>query len=186
MTKHWWVAVSVAMGLGLASNAHAVGFGTTAGFGVDSFGGGPLDVGLGFGFGFAPSLDLYFEPVVLQIHVLETLDLAVDDTLFAGANVYVGVHEGDIGGGWQGVVQPGGSLDLFLDPVVMSLAGECRFGIQAANAMGFGIYVVPGLGVIAGDGDGELYAGGALQISAWITGNGGSGSSASFEEPPAW
>lgn len=148
----------IAMVLG-ASPAHALGVGSSVGVGT----GGP---GL-----FLPSLDLHFEPMLLQIHVMEFFNQIDDnDQLYLGANLYVDAHQADLQGPWSGVVQPGGGLDLFIDPTLMVLTGECRLGAESANeAGGFGLYVVPALGIAFGDGvDGDLLAGGALQISAWF------------------
>jgi hypothetical protein len=165
---HWLRAAAVGCGLFLvAPQAHAFGVGTTGGF---STGGvlDPFDLAGAFGSrSFAPTLDLHFDPVLVQIHVLEFVDLVADGEVFLGGNLYVNVHDASVGGPWAGVIQPGASVDLIADPVILALAGECRFGFQAEGDMGFGVYVVPALGVVAGDGDGELYGGGTLQISVW-------------------
>ncbi|HHO53147.1 MAG TPA: hypothetical protein ENK18_20300 [Deltaproteobacteria bacterium] len=148
----------IAMMLG-SSPAQAVGVGSSVGVGTT----GP---GL-----FLPSLDFHFDPILLQIHVMEFFNQIDDnDQLYLGANLYVDAHQADLKGPWSGVVQPGGGLDLYIDPTIMVLTGECRLGAQTATeAGGLGVYVVPSLGIAFGDNiDGDLLAGGALQISAWF------------------
>jgi hypothetical protein len=181
VTMHWLRSALVGGALLLSMPAHAIGVGTTAGLGSEGWSAGnPFDLGFAFGArGFAPSLDLHFDPILLQLHVLELVDAAADGEVFLGANLYVNVYDADIGGPWAGVIQPGASVDILGDPVILGLAGECRLGMQAEGGMGFGIYVVPAIGVVAGDGDGELYTGGTLQISLWAgEGVGGSGGGA--------
>ena len=59
--------------------AWAIGVGSTAGIGVDSwFTGGFGDLGF-FDGGFAPTLDLHANPVHVQIHVLEFTEALIDD-----------------------------------------------------------------------------------------------------------
>jgi hypothetical protein len=134
--------------------AHAFEMGTSVGVGVD-------------GLSFAPSLDLYFEPIVLQIHALDTLDAAFDEDLYLGANLYVHVAEQPVGNSWQAVIQPGASLDIWGDPTSIGIAMESRFGAQVKETAGFGFYLVPALGIVTSGGRAEPYAGGALQISVW-------------------
>lgn len=163
--------LAVLIGLGCASPAWAVGVGSSFGIGGGGWFGNPFDFGFGLGAqGFGPSLDLVFDPVVLQIHALELVDAAADGDLFVGANVYVSVHEAPVGGPFLGVVQPGASIDFWGDPGVLAIAGECRLGAQAVEGAGFGVYVVPSLGIAVGDGDADLFGGGALQFSAWFGG----------------
>ncbi|MEQ1571191.1 MAG: hypothetical protein ABMA64_36520 [Myxococcota bacterium] len=142
--------------------AHALGVGSTIAFGpgFDLFG-GPA---------FVPTVDLVFDPVIVQIHALDTLDAAFDEQLYLGANLYVEVVSQPIGGKWEGVVQPGGGLDLFGDPTTVVIDGQVRLGAQAAEQAGVGLYVVPALGLVASDGDSSLFASGALQLSVWFGG----------------
>lgn len=155
-----WRVLGTSFLLAVPASAQAFGLGTTiAGFGFDD----------GFGSGaFRPSFDLVFDPVIVQIHALDTLNSAFDDQLYLGADVLVNVATVPIAGPWSGVVQPGGGVDLLADPDIIGISGECRFGIQAQEQAGFGVYVVPALGFVSGDGGSDLYAGGALQISAWF------------------
>ena len=74
--------------LSAASPAWAVGVGSSFGIGGGGWFGNPFDFGFGLGGqGFGPSLDLVFDPVVLQLHVLELVDAAADGDAFLGANV---------------------------------------------------------------------------------------------------
>jgi hypothetical protein len=142
--------------------AHAFEMGTTVGLG------GGLDLGDGpGGMSFPPSLDLYFEPIVLQIHVLDTLNAAFDEDLYVGANLYVHVAEQPVGGSWQAVIQPGASLDIWGDPSSIGIAMESRFGAQVKEQAGFGFYLVPALGLVTSGGRAEPFAGGALQVAVW-------------------
>lgn len=119
--------------------------------------------------GFPPSLDLVVDPAIVELHVLRTLDAAFDGDLYVGANVYFDLANPTLAGPVTGAVQPGFSVDIGADPTAISVAGECRLGAQAADGAGFGVYVVPAIGLLAVDGeDLALYAGGTLQISVWF------------------
>ena len=135
------------------------------------FGGYPANAG------FLPSLDYRADPVVLQFHVLELIDELAEGDVYLGANFYYDLTSagGPVAGSWKGAVQPGVSLDLFGNPLVIALMGEMRVGVEAQSAMGFGIYVVPSIGVGVGDRESALLTGGALQISAWWAGGRASG-----------
>ncbi|MEQ1504644.1 MAG: hypothetical protein ABMB14_20560 [Myxococcota bacterium] len=150
-----WIALAT-----WGSSAHAFGLGSTVGVQTRS------DLGtLG---PFPPTLDLVFDPVVLQLHLLQTLDAAFDDALVFGANVYVDVGQAPIAGPWVASAQPGGSLFLLGEPDQLVIAGECRLGMQAHEAAGFGVYLVPALGLATSNGTTELFAGGMLQASVWF------------------
>jgi hypothetical protein len=159
----------------VASDARAFGLGTTGalglggdlfGFDVFDFDAGAFDVSTG---GFAPTLDLHPDPVHVQIHVLELVSALIDDgDVFIGANVYFDAVAKPVSGNWTGVVQPGFGVDLYGDPVTIAVTGECRLGPQVVDAAGFGIYVVPAIGIAIDDGDAFWLAGGSLQLSAWF------------------
>jgi hypothetical protein len=150
------VTTGLFLGLALHVPAHAFGLGSSVG------------VGFGDPLGFPPSFDLVLDPAIIQIHALQTIDAAVDDQLYLGANVYFEVEIAPIGGPWYGTIQPGFSLDLLGDPTTVVVAGEARLGLAAQDDAGFGLYVVPALGIAASDGDTELVAGGTLQVSVWF------------------
>lgn len=143
------------------ASASAFGLGSS----IAGFGSGD-DVGAG---SFRPTFDLVFDPVIVQIHALDTLGAAFDDRLFLGVNVYADAYHAPIGGLFTGVIQPGGGVDLFGSPDGVSVSAQCRLGIQAEERAGFGVYVVPALGFVSGGGYTDLYTGGALQVSAWFS-----------------
>ncbi|MEZ4235877.1 MAG: hypothetical protein R3F59_06880 [Myxococcota bacterium] len=155
----WTAAVgtaALALALGVEAPAFAFGLGSSVG------------IGFGDSAGFPPSFDLVLDPAIIQIHVLQTLDAAVDDQLYLGANVYFEAEIAPVGGPWYATVQPGFSLDLLGDPTTVVVAAEARLGLAAEDDAGFGVYVVPALGISASDGNTDLLAGGALQISVWF------------------
>lgn len=150
-----WLWLSVA---GATEIGSSVGFGFGAGDGL-----GDIE-GYG-GLGFAPTLDLRFSEIALQIHAIDTLAAAFDERLFLGANLYVGVLEKPITGALFAVLEPGASLDLLSEPSLLSVGGECRFGAVARGEGSVGVYVVPAAGIVAGGGEAHPYFGGTLQIS---------------------
>ncbi len=149
------------------ATAEAAGFGSSVGITPR---GGP---GV-----FWPSFDVHADPIVLQIHALEFLDSLTDDQVYFGANLYFDAGRRAFGrNGFEGVVQPGISLDIAANPATLVLLGECRVGFEhSTDGGGFGVYAVPALGVGVGepdlvpgvDDDSPLVVGGALQISAWL------------------
>lgn len=162
----WFVGLFVA-------GAQAAGFGSSVGFTPR---GGPG--------AFLPSFDVHADPVLFQFHALEFLDSLTDDQVYFGANVYfdagrktLGRSRGDV------VVQPGISADIAANPGTLVLLAECRVGAELTPSPGgFGIYIVPALGVGVGEpdiipgilDDSPFIVGGALQISAWLGNAGGS------------
>lgn len=159
--------------LGLAQEASAIELGTTAGFGTGGFGFFGTRLGPGWGSrSFAPTFDLRTDALHFQFHVLDLLStLNAGNGLFLGANGYYRLHEADVGGPWTGVIQPGGSVDLWIDDdAFIALAAEGRFGIEAVGSAGFGIYVVPALGIAIDRGTLDLVTGGTVQISAFFGG----------------
>lgn len=143
----------------LSPAAHAVDVGTSYGVGVvDNIIGAPL----------YPSLDLYFDGAVLQTYPLEFISFLTDDILYLGANLYMPVVAQPGPGGWQRVVQPGGSLDLVLDPTALGLMAASRFGLE--HEAGAGVYIVPAIGVAYANEDADLAAEGRIEFSVWFDG----------------
>lgn len=156
------------------SEAWALGFGSSAGIGTEGFVGtdfadlGGFDVLTG---SFAPTFDLHATPVHVQFHVIEFTEQLVDnEELYIGANVYFDAVSKPLTGPFLGVFQPGFGVDLFADPFLMGITGQARLGPEVLDAAGFGIYVVPVLGLALTDDDVDWLAGGQLQISAWFSG----------------
>ncbi|MBX2803412.1 MAG: hypothetical protein KTR31_37375 [Myxococcales bacterium] len=142
------------MGLFLAApQAEAAGVGSSIGVGTR---------------GFAPTLDVSFEPFLLQLRVLDFLDGLDEEETHLGAKFYGTVHDAEFGRNVTGLVQPGVGLDIFLDPTVITIAGACRLGGEVASDKGaIGLFVVPEVGVRAGDNvDDGWFAGGRFEISA--------------------
>ena len=161
-------------GLLWATPAHAVGLGTTGWF-ADDLGGGGAGGGRWFGGQWLPSFDVYpSDQLSLQFHALDTVALLIDgtDIIFLGGDLNYTMWTGAAWGELEGVIEPGGSLDLYLDDgdVALVVGVTSRFGFRGGDAMKVGLYVVPGVGVAAGDaGDGVVW-GGALQLSMWFPG----------------
>jgi hypothetical protein len=164
----------------LPGDAWAFGFGTTAWVG--------RDLGIGYGvvsddgsgssgltLSWLPSFDLYpTDQILIQIHALDTLAflLADSDVWVLGADVSFTAARTEAFPHLEGVIAPGGSMDLYslngLDGLVVG--GQCRIGAEGGSAMKLGVYVVPGIGIAAGDFDTEAVWSGNLQLSYWFGG----------------
>lgn len=123
---------------------------------------------------FSPSLDLRFEPVIIQIHIMEFLRELADEDVQIGANVLFRAHDAELGKRTKAVVEPGFGLDILANgDTMVAVTGDCRLGatINGAKA-GFGVYVVPSIGLMFGDGDVDFGAGGGIQLSTWFGSNG--------------
>ena len=129
-----------------------------------------------------PSLDYKNGPLVIQIDALELIEsMAQEDMLRLGVNVYQTSIKKKVTENFGGVVQLGGSFDYDQqsdDLSYINVLAAMRMGAQASKGMGFGIYVVPQIGISMANGDGaefvrpdgsmELEVGGQLQISTWL------------------
>jgi hypothetical protein len=145
-----------------------------------------------------PTFDIKTDGWTLQFDALETIasltrkeftndgDEAMG--LHFGAGVYKTTVKKDVkgdkdGGNIQGVIQPGGQLTLDTNSGFSHLNGAVlagvRIGAQAAKGMGFGMYVVPQLGLasvrdLTPDSTDPtnstigLAVGGQLQVSVWM------------------
>jgi hypothetical protein len=141
-----------------------------------------------------PSVDIRTKGWIIQVDALETLASITRKEVNKDGDETNGLHLGvagyttnikkDVKDGIEGVVQPGAKLLLDTNtsfgPAYWSLLGSVRMGAQASKKMGFGMYVVPHLGIagtpdLRPDGDPTentigLAVGGQLQISAWLNG----------------
>jgi hypothetical protein len=131
-----------------------------------------------------PSFDYKSGPLVVQVDVLELVEsLGQEDQLRIGVNVYQTTTKKKVTDEFGGVIQFGGSIDfdqVSQDLKFINVMGAMRMGAQASKGMGFGIYVVPEIGVSIANGDAadairpdstmELEVGGQLQISTWLAG----------------
>jgi hypothetical protein len=172
--------------LAAPSGAHAMGVGTTGWVAGPSFGAG--FAGSFFGGGYLPTLDLYpTSDVRIGIHALDTLAWLFEDSdlIYLGANVTVTALRVDSFEGFDGVIQPGGSLDIYSNfGSTIVIGGLTRFGFEGGGTMQGGVYLVPGLGIVAGDGDEGAVWSGRLEFSLWFgnPGKGGGGGGDSLDE----
>jgi hypothetical protein len=159
--------------LAMASPAFA-GFGSTAslplgGSGASmSFGG--TTVSMATGLAGAPSLDYRAKGWVVQAPVLDILGSALDDAdgTDLGLAVSYGVHHKKIAEESEGVLMPGAHFAH--TAMGNSFGVHARLGGEMKKGAGFGLYVVPKLGVFMpeGGGDTQITTGGALEFSAWF------------------
>ncbi len=142
-----------------------------------------------------PTLDIRTDGVVIQIDALETIAAITNketdangdekNSVHLGVGVYATVAKKPVkgdkdGGDIVGVMQPGGQLTIDtntgFDPSHFALLGGLRMGAQASKGMGFGMYVIPQLGVASApdlkDDPSKntigLAVGGQFQVSVWI------------------
>ena len=146
-------------------------------------------------FGSLPSIDWKQGPLLIQFHALEFLSGITqgDDSFYGatqfnlGTNIYYRTSKKKITDKINGVIMPGGSLDIVAglgdiedgsyDGKSYTVAGLWRAGAQVTGGMGFGIYVCPALGVgsvaVPDPDDGkfvgdlQLIVGGTLEVSVW-------------------
>jgi hypothetical protein len=170
------VALVAALSPGMA---HA-GFGATANLG-----------GLSDGTSWAPSLDWRAKGYLFQLQLVDTIGGATSDRLDIGAGFSGVAAKRKIAGEIEGVMMPGGRLRYFqyigdtgdaigkskLQGSGFNVVGEFRMGMELKEKMGFGVYVVPQLGIsnlfgIASvkedDTEFALTYGGGLEVSAWF------------------
>ncbi len=154
--------------LSLPGTAHALGYGTSYGIGLESSSRGYYVSP----FGIYPSLDLYSDGALVQLHPLELVQGITQDDIWLWANAYFPGPTFSTGTGLEGTIMPGASFDLRADtdfkPLYLALMAEGRMGVQTAEAMGVGVYVVPGLGLALADGDFEVMLGGRVEIAIWL------------------
>jgi hypothetical protein len=121
-----------------------------------------------------PTLDYMSEGLVVQGDVLELLSGASNSTLNLGVNIYKTVQKKKVTEDINGVLQPGAKINIVSGPDFdvgggsLALIGSARLGAQAAKGVGFGMYVVPDIGVAKTGDEIELVVGGGVQVSAWL------------------
>ena len=153
------------------------GFGTTGylGGGFGGLGGqvyGPITSGL-------PTLDYHSGQHLLQFDVLGLISsITTEENFGFDAAYYNTAYKGEISDRWKGTVAPGIHLgyanDASTDTSHFDAIVGLRMGAQALKEMGFGLYVVPGIG-IHNVTDDKIYLAmsGGLELSVWLTGGGG-------------
>ena len=153
----------IAASLTVSSPAFA-GFGTSAAVG-----------GSGTFLGHAPTVDYRDEGWLVQVQALDLIGSIQDDLINTGVSVSrvaPGLKR-NIAPEVDGVVMPGGGLrflaDTGFDNVGWALDAHARMGMEMKKGMGFGVYVVPMLGVTnITTGDLGLAYGGGVEISTWL------------------
>ena len=121
-----------------------------------------------------PTLDFHLQGgTVIQLNALDLVYGLPRKAVDVGGDFFVTTRRLKVNEDIGGVIQPGGRLEIATDTSFSAVAGsalfQLRMGAQTAKGMGFGIYVVPGLGAALGqDGEADLDVSGALQISTWM------------------
>ena len=145
----------------LAPGTAFAGFGTTAHLTAASD-----------GTAWVPSFDWRSKGLLVQLHLLDTLRSTAgggDFALDVGVDLSSAVVKKKVAEDVEGILAPGGSVRLanYGDFGFNALA-EMRMGAEMKKGMGFGIYVVPQLGVSTIPGEFRVTYGGGFQISAWL------------------
>lgn len=141
--------------------------------------------------GAAPTIDYRAKGLLVQVHALELVgSIANQDAdnvnlyspdLATGVGVSTVVTKKKVAPEVEGVVMPGGHIFFAQDKVGSeSYSGfnfdvEARMGMEMKKGAGFGVYVVPmiGVGKLPGDNqDMKVHTGGTLQVSFWLTDKG--------------
>jgi hypothetical protein len=156
------------------------GFGATAQLG-----------GMSGGTSWAPSLDWRASGVTFSLQAIDTIGGLGSDQLNLGAGITFVAIKRQIAPEVEGTVAPGARLRYFgfmgdlgeaLDDAKMQSGGfnglaQLRMGMEMKKGMGFGVYVVPMLGVTNLPGLGTVKAskaeislawGGGVEVSAWL------------------
>ena len=158
----------LALLLALPAPAHAIGYGSSYGLGLETSSRGYYVSP----FGLYPSLDLHLAPAWLQLYPLELVQgITIDELWIGGAGWAPGWSYGT-GTVMEGVLMPGASFDLVADtdfkPLYLAVCATGRLGLPAQESMGFGAYILPSAGLALADGDFEVMLGGRMEFSLWL------------------
>lgn len=143
------------------------------------------------GTSWAPSLDWRQKGVHINVQAIDLIDGLGNDELDLGAGFAIVAAKRTITPQVEGTVSPGLALRYYSitgdnadrsdkdQDGGFNLVGQFRMGMEMKEKMGFGVYVVPQLGVsnigsIGGPEDDskiKLVGGGGLEVSAWFVGN---------------
>lgn len=140
------------------------GVGSTYGFGGTTSGVAPS----------LPSIDWNAQGVIGQLHLLDLIVYGANDELKLSGNVFKTMQRAKVNEDIGGVVQLGGGLVLDapgfdFDYLAWDVQVKARLGAQTQKGAGFGIYVVPGIGVTNSvTGDPTVCGSGMVQFSAWM------------------
>ncbi len=146
----------------LASTPAWAGIGTTASMAATTD-----------GTAWMPSLDYRSSGWLVQVHALDLIAGLPDRLINTGVDVTTIAIKKKVATDIEGVVMPGGGARLYadtsFDTVGFNVLAQARIGAEVKQGMGFGVYVVPQLGVSnLVTGKVGLTAGGGLQVSAWF------------------
>lgn len=119
-----------------------------------------------------PTVDFHMNEYIIQVHALDLVRCGLTESLCLGGDFYMTTRRMKVNEDIGGVIQPGASLDIYsptfdMDPLSVGAMGKVRMGAQTQKGMGFGIYVVPGIGLGMGGGELDFLYSGQLQISTW-------------------
>jgi hypothetical protein len=162
--------------VGALSEEAQAGFGSTAYMTFASDGAGA----------WAPSLDYRYKGLLIQLPLLNTIGGFTSKFLDIGVAGSGIVAKGSMGGNYDGVLMIGGVFGYYGSTQGNSqgsfhLLMKARLGAEVKkgdrNGMGFGVYVVPLLGVSSYNANATgsnsnfgLAYGGGLEVSAWFSG----------------
>lgn len=170
----------IALTAAMAPSAAFAGFGMTASLG-----------GLSDGTSWAPSMDWRSRGFVVNLNAVDLIGGVPDDRLNLGAGFSVIAMKREIAQEVEGTLMPGARIRYagFLGDTADALStaklqdsgfnvtGQLRMGMEMKKGMGFGVYVVPQLGVSnifglgavgANKAEMSLTYGGGLEVSAWF------------------
>ncbi len=157
------------IGLALAAAAPA-----QAGFGMTAHMGATNDTATTPGLGIlAPSLDYRAAGVLVQVHLVELIGELPNGLVDGRVGISGIVMKRKVGPEVEGVFMPGGTVqvtaDTRNDTLGWQVMAQTRMGAEMKQGMGFGIYVVPSVGVSnLLTGKVGLAYGGTLQVSTWF------------------
>lgn len=121
-----------------------------------------------------PSLDVRTKGWLVQIHALDLVGSLPNKYVDVGFDVTKNVVKKKVDEDIEGVVMPGlgarfYSADTRFSNPQFNVVVETRMGAEIKKGAGFGMYVVPmiGVGNVATGNFGVTYGGG-LQVSAWV------------------
>lgn len=119
-----------------------------------------------------PSIDYRAKGLLVQVHALDLIN-GIKGGGFAlntGADVTYVVVKKQIAPEIEGVLMPGAGIRVVdQGDIGFNFMAQARMGMEMKKGMGFGVYVVPGLGISnIGTGDIGVATGGGVQISSWF------------------
>ena len=118
-----------------------------------------------------PTIDIHNEQMLIQLHALDLVAWLPAKEIALGGDMFMTTRHLKVNEDIGGVIAPGGGLDILTDTGFNAFyvdgQAKLRMGAQTQKGMGFGIYVVPGIGLGMGGGELDFLYSGQLQISIW-------------------